>query len=49
MATCSSIFAWEISSTEEPGELQSMGTQKDWTRLTKTKTQHLLDVTKHRI
>ena len=27
MATHSSIFAWEIPSTEEPGGLQSMGLQ----------------------
>ena len=27
-ATCSSILAWKISSTEEPGGLQSMGSQK---------------------
>ena len=25
MATCSSILAWKILWTEEPGELQSMG------------------------
>ena len=25
MATCSSILAWEIPWTEEPGGLQSMG------------------------
>ena len=25
MATCASILAWEISWTEEPGRLQSMG------------------------
>ena len=31
MATHSSILAWEISWTEEPGELQSMGLQKSWT------------------
>ena len=33
MATHSSILAWEISWTEEPGELQSMGLQRvgnDW-------------------
>ena len=24
MATCSSVLAWKIPSTEEPGELQSM-------------------------
>ena len=29
MATHSSIFAWEIPWTEEPGGLQSMGSQKD--------------------
>ena len=28
MATHSSILAWRISWTEEPGELQSMGLQK---------------------
>ena len=33
MATHSSILAWEIQWTEEPGELQSMGLQKSWTRL----------------
>ena len=27
MATCSSILAWEISWTEEPGGLPSMGSQ----------------------
>ena len=33
MATCSSILAWEIPWTEEPGGLQSMGLQKNWTEL----------------
>ena len=28
MATHSSIFAWKISWTEEPGALQSMGLQR---------------------
>ena len=28
MATHSSILAWEIPRTEEPGRLQSMGSQK---------------------
>ena len=28
MATHSSIFAWNISWTEEPGRLQSMGLQR---------------------
>ena len=31
MATHSSIFALEILWTEEPGGLQSMGLQKNWT------------------
>ena len=31
MATCSSILAWEIPWTEEPGRLQSMGLQKSQT------------------
>ena len=33
MATHSSILAWEILWTEEPGRLQFMGLQKSWTRL----------------
>ena len=33
MATHSSILAWEISWTEKPGRLQSMGSQKSWTGL----------------
>ena len=33
MAAHSGILAWEISWTEEPGGLQSMGLQKSWTRL----------------
>ena len=28
MATYSSILAWRIPRTEEPGELQSMGSQR---------------------
>ena len=31
MATYSSILAWEIPWIEEPGWLQSMGSQKSWT------------------
>ena len=31
MATYSSILAWKISWTEEPGRLQSMGLQKSRT------------------
>ena len=33
MATHSSILAWEIPWTEDPGELQFMGLQKSQTRL----------------
>ena len=33
MATHSSILAWEILWTEEPGGLQSMGKQKSQTQL----------------
>ena len=31
MAAHSSILAWEISWTEEPGGLQAIGLQKSWT------------------
>ena len=31
MATCSTILAWEIPRTEEPGGLQSMGMQRSQT------------------
>ena len=33
MTTHSSVLAWEIPYTEEPGGLQSMGLQESWTRL----------------
>ena len=33
MATHPSILAWKIPGTEEPGELQSMGSQKNQTSL----------------
>ena len=33
IATYSSVLAWEISWTEEPGGLQSMGSQKSQTQL----------------
>ena len=33
MGTLSSILAWEISWTEEPGGLQSMGLEKSWVQL----------------
>ena len=38
MATHSSIFAWEIPWTEEPGGLQSMGSQKNQTQTTTNST-----------
>ena len=34
MAIYFSILAWEIPWIEEPGRLQSMGSQKSWTGLT---------------
>ena len=34
MATHSSILAWEIPGTEEPGELHSIGSQRDMTEVT---------------
>ena len=39
MATHSSTLAWEISWTEEPGPLQSMGSQKSLTGLSDETTQ----------
>ena len=33
MAMRSSILAWKIPWTEEPGVLQSMGLQQSWTHL----------------
>ena len=33
MATHSSVLAWEIPWTEEPGGLQSTGSQRRWTQL----------------
>ena len=33
IATHSSIFAWEVQWTEEPGKLLSMGLQKNRTQL----------------
>ena len=34
MATYSSVLAWKIPWTEEPGRVQSTGLQKSWTRFT---------------
>ena len=38
MVTHSSILAWVIPRTEEPGGLQSFVSQKSWIQLTKTTT-----------
>ena len=40
----SSILAWEIPWTEEPGRLQSMRLQKSWTPLTDQKTPILEEI-----
>ena len=38
MATPSSVLAWRIPWTEEPGGLQTMVSQKSWTRLSDSTT-----------
>ena len=48
MATHCSILAWEITWTEEPGGLQSMGSQRvghNWVSLTYTDDEKIM--TKH--
>ena len=42
MATHSSILAWKIPWTEEPGRLQSMGSQKSRTRLSDFTSLHMI-------
>ena len=42
MATHSSILAWKIPWTEEPGRLQSMGSQKSQTRLSDFTSLHMI-------
>ena len=45
MATHSSVLAWEVLWTEEPGGLQSMGSQRvghDW--VTNTQTPEIIQV-----
>ena len=48
MATHSSILAWRVPWTEEPGGLQPMGSQKSWTLsdciITTTKQETYLNV-----
>ena len=47
-ATHSSILAWEIPRTEEPGGQQSMGSQKSWTQLSNNnKLRHIFFPLKH--
>ena len=43
MATHSSIFAWRIPWTEEPGGLRSMELQKSWTRPKQLSSSRILD------
>ena len=44
MANHSSILAWKIPWTEEPGGLQPVGSQKSWTQLKRLSTQaHIAD------
>ena len=45
MATHSHILAWRIPWTEEPGGLQSVGSQKSWTRLKQLSLHALVIVT----
>ena len=45
MATDSSILAWRIPRTEEPGRLQSMGSQS-WTRLKQLSTMRVTKIKK---
>ena len=40
MATHSSILAWRIPWAEEPGGLQSIGSQKGWTRINNLACMH---------
>ena len=42
MATCSSILAWRIPWTEEPGRLQSMGLQIESDTIETTVHTHIL-------
>ena len=44
MATCSSILAWQIPWTEEPGGLWSMGSQKVRHDSTTNEQQHVIRI-----
>ena len=41
MATDSSVLAWKVPRTKEPGGLQSMGLQSDMTEQLSTRAQHI--------
>ena len=41
MATHSSILAWKIPWTEEPGGLQFIGSQKSWAKLSEIGRAHV--------
>ena len=43
MATHSSILAWEVPWTEDPGGLQSMGLERSWTQLSDQTTSLTLE------
>ena len=45
MATCSSVLAWRILWTEEPGRLQSMGSHRILTPYTKISSKWIKDLT----
>ena len=42
IATCFSILAWEIPQTEEPGRLQSMGSQRDMAKQLNNNSNYLM-------
>ena len=44
MAARSSILAWRIPWTEEPGGLQSMGSQKQWDTTERLNNDYLLSL-----
>ena len=47
MTTHSSILAWKIPRTEDPGELQSMGLQESRTQLATKQQQQMLILIKN--
>ena len=47
IATHSNILAWRIPRTEEPGGLQSIGSQKSWTQLNQLSMQAYIHIHTH--